>query len=77
LNNTYKSAAARNMQHTMTQRWATRNHCFAQGATLDETLRRDRNSHYILRLAYCRTPDLRKWLLTQVCSAVLLTCLRG
>ncbi|GAQ82103.1 Eukaryotic-type DNA primase large subunit [Klebsormidium nitens] len=30
-----------------------------------ETTRKDIISHYVLRLAYCRTEDLRKWLLSQ------------
>jgi hypothetical protein len=29
-----------------------------------EAARKDAVSHYILRLAYCRTPELRAWLLT-------------
>eukprot|EP00877_Chromochloris_zofingiensis_P006868 jgi/Chrzof1/2434/Cz11g15130.t1 len=33
--------------------------------TLAETIRKDTISHYILRLAYCRTADLRSWLLQQ------------
>ncbi|KAJ3180026.1 hypothetical protein HDU87_002249 [Geranomyces variabilis] len=38
----------------------------AVGATkLYEERRKDHISHFILRLAYCRTPDLRKWLVRQ------------
>ncbi|KAJ9512891.1 hypothetical protein QJQ45_029132 [Haematococcus lacustris] len=36
-----------------------------QGNDNEDTARRDQLSHFILRLAYCRTPELRKWLLLQ------------
>ena len=31
----------------------------------DEQLRRDKISHYVLRLAFCRTEEQRRWLLSQ------------
>ncbi|GFR49921.1 hypothetical protein Agub_g11940, partial [Astrephomene gubernaculifera] len=34
----------------------------------DEDVRTDLISHYVLRLAYCRTADLRKWFLAQECE---------
>lgn len=36
--------------------------------THDDELNNDIVSHYILRLAYCRTAELRKWLLTTECD---------
>mmetsp|Transcript_3120 Transcript_3120/g.6789 ORF Transcript_3120/g.6789 Transcript_3120/m.6789 type:complete len:550 (+) Transcript_3120:140-1789(+) len=39
-----------------------------EGADNEETRRRDQLSHFILRLAYCSKPDLRKWFLTQECE---------
>ena len=33
----------------------------------EENARRDAVSHFVVRLAYCRTEDLRRWLLTQEC----------
>ncbi|GFH22406.1 uncharacterized protein HaLaN_19866 [Haematococcus lacustris] len=36
-----------------------------KGNDNEDTARRDQLSHFILRLAYCRTPELRKWLLLQ------------
>ena len=32
-----------------------------------ERLRKDLISHHVLRLAYCRTEELRRWLLAQEC----------
>jgi hypothetical protein len=36
-----------------------------QGTSRQQTYRKDVLSHHILRLAYCRTADLRNWLLAQ------------
>lgn len=33
-----------------------------------EYAHKDRLSHHALRLAYCRTEDLRRWFLTQECE---------
>jgi DNA primase large subunit len=34
----------------------------------EERLRKDQVSHFVLRLAYCRTEDLRRWLLAHECA---------
>jgi DNA primase large subunit len=36
-----------------------------QGTSRQQTYRKDVLSHHILRLAYCRTADLRNWILAQ------------
>ncbi|EFN53581.1 hypothetical protein CHLNCDRAFT_8099, partial [Chlorella variabilis] len=38
------------------------------GATSEERHRKDIISHFVLRLAYCSTDDLRRWLLAQECD---------
>lgn len=38
----------------------------ATSAAREEEVRADNISHYVLRLAYCRTAELRKWFLVQV-----------
>jgi DNA primase large subunit len=42
---------------------------FAEKKSKDEVanLRKDHISHFILRLAYCQSEDLRRWFLTQEC----------
>lgn len=37
-------------------------------ASREEEVRTDLISHFVLRLAYCRTSDLRKWFLGQECE---------
>lgn len=37
-------------------------------STADESRRKDQVSHFVLRLAYCRTEDLRRWFLQQECE---------
>jgi DNA primase large subunit len=46
----------------------------ADGKTEDE--RKDHLSHFILRLAYCRTEDLRRWFLEKECLLVRSRLLR-
>ena len=38
------------------------------GLAKDEAQRKDSVSHYVLRLAYCRTDELRRWFLAQECD---------
>ncbi|KAG2428010.1 hypothetical protein HXX76_011996 [Chlamydomonas incerta] len=40
----------------------------ATAAQREEDVRADNISHYVLRLAYCRTAELRKWFLGQECE---------
>jgi hypothetical protein len=37
---------------------------------MDEDKRKDHISHFILRIAYSRTEDLRRWFLRQVSSVI-------
>ncbi len=37
-------------------------------ASREEEAQQDLVSHYVLRLAYCRTADLRKWFITMECE---------
>lgn len=39
-----------------------------KASTREASARKDIVSHYVLRLAYCRTEDLRRWFLTQECE---------
>jgi hypothetical protein len=43
----------------------------AQEPSRQETARKDNTSHFILRLAYCRTADLRNWILAQARGGLL------
>ena len=36
-----------------------------QGLDAEESALKDQASHFVLRLAYCRTEDLRRWFLAQ------------
>lgn len=40
----------------------------AATSSREEEIRNDLISHYVLRLAYCRTAELRKWFLAQECD---------
>lgn len=39
-----------------------------RGATQQETRWKDAVSHFVLRLAYCKTEDLRRWFLQHECE---------
>ena len=39
-----------------------------KGATQQETRWKDAVSHFVLRLAYCKTEDLRRWFLQHECE---------
>ncbi|KFM26884.1 putative DNA primase large subunit [Auxenochlorella protothecoides] len=41
---------------------------YLKAATRESTIRKDTVSHYVLRLAYCRTEELRRWFLAQECD---------
>lgn len=36
-----------------------------QGLDAEDSVLKDQASHFVLRLAYCRTEELRRWFLTQ------------
>lgn len=41
---------------------------YLKASTREASLRKDVISHYVLRLAYCRTEELRRWFLMQECD---------